>query len=47
MTEVDDEFTGQVIEELTARKGEIVNMGPATTGRNLRLSGISRPNPKP
>lgn len=33
MTEVDDEFTGQVIEELTARKGELLEMVPATAGR--------------
>jgi len=32
-TEVDDDFTGQVIEELQNRKGDLLEMGPTTEGR--------------
>ena len=43
MIDVDDEFTGVVIEKLSARKGELKDMGPSGAGKTrIQLSCPSR-----
>ena len=42
--DVPDEFTGAVIEKLSQRKGEMLNMKPITGGYT---SGVQHPVPRP
>ena len=43
--DVPDEFTGAVIEKLSQRKGELLNM--RTDQRRLHTSGVQHPVPRP